>query len=177
MTNHNILVAFSNQKVSDTVAKMLTYGKFRPSYVCSSGSELRKQFNYYRGGIVICGYKLKDCSIVQLAEDVPPNFNIVLIGNKAQMELCENERIFKLAVPLHKEDLIYSVSMLLNMESNTNHGIVKIRSEEEQKIIRLAKACLIDRYSMTEEQAHRYMQKKSMDSGKKLIDIAKIILN
>ncbi len=177
MTNHNILVAFSNPKISETVAKMLTYGNFRPSYICSSGSELRKQINYYHNGIIICGYNLKDCSIIQLAEDIPQNFSIVLIGNKSQMELFENDRIFKLAVPLHKEDLIYSVSMLLNMEITANKHYTNIRNDEDQKLIRLAKESLIDTYSMTENQAHKYMQKKSMDSGKKLVDIAKIILN
>lgn len=30
---------------------------------------------------------------------------------------------------------------------------------------------------MTESQAHRYMQKKSMDTGRKLVDVARIILD
>lgn len=173
----NILVAFKNPKISETVAKMLTYGNFRPSYICSSGSELQKQLNYYSGGIIVCGYNLKDCSIIQLAEDVPKSFSIILIGNKSQMELFENDRIFRLSVPLHKDDLICSVSMLLNMDTNPNKIYKNPRNEKDEKFIRLAKETLIDRYAMTESQAHKYMQKKSMDSGKKLVDIAKIILN
>lgn len=34
----------------------------------------------------------------------------------------------------------------------------------------------MDRHSMTEEQAHRFLQKKSMDNGAKLVEIARMIL-
>ena len=53
----------------------------------------------------------------------------------------------------------------------------KTRSDVENRFIQNAKITLIDRYGMSEGQAHRYMQKKSMETGKRLIDIAKIILN
>lgn len=177
MRNNNVLVAFSNQKISDTICRMLNYGKIRPSVICSSGSELKKQLNYFYNGIIICGYNLKDMSVFQLLDDIPEKFSIVLIGSRAQLEMCNNERVFKLAVPLQKEDLIYSVSMLMNMEANERMRGVTFRDDEEKRIIRIAKECLMDKYGMTEEQAHRYIQKKSMDTGTKLIDIAKIILN
>jgi response regulator NasT len=34
----------------------------------------------------------------------------------------------------------------------------------------------MDRYDMTEEQAHRFLQKKSMDNGAKLTDTARMVL-
>ena len=43
--------------------------------------------------------------------------------------------------------------------------------------VKLAKELLINRHNMTEEQAHRYIQKKSMDTGKRNVEVAKIILN
>ena len=177
MITQNILVAFANEKVSYTVTRMLMSGNMRPSYICTSASELKKKIHYYQSGIIISGYKLKDSSIVQFVDDIPDGFSVILIGNKAQIEMCESERIFKLAVPLQKEDLICSVSMLYNMQAKPRVNNIKFRSEEEERILRLAKETLIDRYNMTEENAHRYMQKKSMDTGTKLIDIAKIILN
>jgi response regulator NasT len=51
------------------------------------------------------------------------------------------------------------------------------RNREDEHIVADAKRLLINRYSMTEEQAHRYIQKKSMDTGRKLVDIAKIVLS
>ena len=34
----------------------------------------------------------------------------------------------------------------------------------------------MDRHGMTEAQAHRFLQKKSMDSGAKLIQTAQLVL-
>ena len=48
---------------------------------------------------------------------------------------------------------------------------------EEQHIIEEAKNLLVERNNFTEPQAHRFIQKKSMDTGKKMIEIALIILN
>ena len=51
----------------------------------------------------------------------------------------------------------------------------KVRSEKEQKMIDAAKKLLMDRNSMTEEEAHRYMQKCSMDSGTNLVETAEMV--
>ena len=177
MADYNILVAFESEKVSGTVAKILTSEAMKPVYICSSASELKKRVHYYQRGIIVCGYKLKDSSVIQFAEDIPKDFGIIIIANKTQIELCGNDRVFKLAVPLKKQDLICSVSMLANMYERPAFKSVAIRSEEEKKLIYKAKELLIDRYGMTEQQAHKYMQKKSMDTGNKILEVAKIILS
>ena len=51
------------------------------------------------------------------------------------------------------------------------------RTPEEEKIIRDAKAYLMEIHRMSEEQAHRFIQKRSMDTGAKFIDTARMILN
>ena len=48
---------------------------------------------------------------------------------------------------------------------------------EEQAVIDDAKRLLMNRNGMTEEQAHRFLQKKSMDSGAKLIQTAQLVLD
>lgn len=47
------------------------------------------------------------------------------------------------------------------------------RSAEDQKIIEQAKYLLMNRKQMTEAEAHRYLQKKSMESGVRLVDLAR----
>ena len=51
-----------------------------------------------------------------------------------------------------------------------------MRSAEEQHIIDRAKSLLIERNHMTESEAHRYMQKCSMDSGTNLVETAQMVL-
>lgn len=55
-------------------------------------------------------------------------------------------------------------------------GKAKVRSAEEQHIIDRAKSLLIERNHMTESEAHRYMQKCSMDSGTNLVETAQMVL-
>ena len=53
----------------------------------------------------------------------------------------------------------------------------KNRTEEEKKILWEAKAVLMERNHMTEEEAHRYIQKCSMDSGTSLTETAQMVLS
>lgn len=53
----------------------------------------------------------------------------------------------------------------------------KLRSEEDQKVIRKAKELLMDRNGFSEEEAHRYIQKRSMDNGTELVEVSQMILS
>ena len=50
-------------------------------------------------------------------------------------------------------------------------------AEEERKLIQDAKTLLMDRNHMTEEEAHRYIQKCSMDSGNSLVETARMVFS
>lgn len=50
------------------------------------------------------------------------------------------------------------------------------RTVEEQKIITLTKTMLMERYQMSESDAHRYLQKKSMETGIRLPDLARQVM-
>ena len=50
------------------------------------------------------------------------------------------------------------------------------RSEEEKRLVAEAKRILMDRNRMTEPQAHRYLQKCSMDSGTSLPESAAMVI-
>lgn len=50
------------------------------------------------------------------------------------------------------------------------------RSDAGRKDILEAKQLLMERNHMTEEEAHRYLQKTSMDSGTNLVETAQMLL-
>lgn len=170
----NIFLAFSNKKLIVNIAKMLISDGYKITSVAKNVSEINNFYHYYRGGIIIMGCTFDSVHINNLINDIPESFTVILIGNKEQLDICYDDRIFKLAVPLHKVDLICAVEMFTTIESPYKPSANK--NSEDEKIIERAKHTLIDTYSMTEEQAHRYIQKKSMDTGKKLVEIARIIL-
>ena len=53
----------------------------------------------------------------------------------------------------------------------------KVRSEEDQKVIQKAKELLMDRNGLSEEEPHRYIQKRSMDNGTELVEVSQMILS
>ena len=129
-----------------------------------------------RLNIVICGFKLADESGQELYQDLPDSCCMLMIAPQSRLELCEEDGIFRLASPVHRGDLLASVRMLIQMNRQYIGQYRPQRTEEEQSLIAQAKAVLMDRHSMTEEQAHRFLQKKSMDNGAKLVEIARMIL-
>ena len=72
-----------------------------------------------------------------------------------------------------QEEALSTVSLLLQfghrMERYTRHR----RSPLEQDLIARAKALLMERDGLTEEQAHRTLQKRSMDQGLTLVHTAR----
>ncbi len=76
-------------------------------------------------------------------------------------------------------ELIDTVDMMVqNMERRRRQrrAVPAKRSGREQEEIREAKAVLMERNHMTEEEAHRYIQKCSMDSGTNLVETAQMVL-
>ena len=51
------------------------------------------------------------------------------------------------------------------------------RDPKQQKLIKDAKELLMARNNMTEEEAHRYLQKCSMDSGNNIVETAEMVLS
>ena len=84
-----------------------------------------------------------------------------------------------LGMPLKVHELISTIGMM-------SQGIVrrrkklrekpKVRNEEEAATIAKAKALLMERNSMTEEEAHRYLQKHSMDNSTNMVETAQMVL-
>jgi len=48
---------------------------------------------------------------------------------------------------------------------------------EEKELIRQAKELLMERNHMSETEAHRYIQKCSMDSGTNMVETAQMIVS
>ena len=50
------------------------------------------------------------------------------------------------------------------------------RDEADKKLVNMAKLMLMDRNGLTEEEAYRYIQKNSMDFGRRMVESAQMIL-
>lgn len=53
----------------------------------------------------------------------------------------------------------------------------KTRDPRQQEVISQAKELLMARNNMSEAEAHRYLQKSSMDSGTNMVETAQMVLS
>lgn len=82
--------------------------------------------------------------------------------------------------PLRIHELLQTLEMMageLSRRNKRNKKRPRERSKEEEELLSSAKALLMERNQMTEEQAHRYIQKRSMDNGTGLLETAQMILS
>ena len=81
--------------------------------------------------------------------------------------------------PIKVYDLVSTVEMLQQSqerERKKRKERSRKRNDAEKKLVDQAKALLMERNNMSEDEAHRYLQKSSMDSGTNLTETAQMIL-
>ena len=172
-----VVVAFDNEKNRERVADMLSSGGIDIRLTCRSGAEAIRAVHGMGSGLVVCASKLPDMTATDLAYDLSGIGVLLVIGTSAQLDNCEGDDLFKLPTPLSRGDLLASLHMLIQLEERFHNRIVPARTEDDKAIIEKAKLLLMERNLMTEEQAHRFIQKSSMDTGSKMVDTARRILN
>ena len=149
--------------------------------VSTTGSKAIAWADNLGGGIIVCGYKLPDMICSQLREDLPKGFEMLVLASRHIIEsgLIDKE-IPCLAMPFRAHDLVETVDMMIQtMERARRRRREKPgeRNPKERELIQKAKEILMERNHMSEEEAHRYMQKCSMDSGTNLTETAQMVLS
>ena len=172
-----VIVAFEREAISVSIREILECGGEFSCLVCRSAAEVKRAVHKQQECIIVCGFKLADETCEELFHDLPAGCFMLMIATQTRLELSETEGIFKLQSPIRRGELLASVRMLVQFQRYVprKKGPLK-RGKEEQRLIAQAKAVLMDRHGMTEEQAHRFLQKQSMDNGAKLTDTARLVL-
>lgn len=176
----NIIVVFPKIDDAKSMKNLLVRNGFHVVRACTTGTQAISQADGLNGGIVICSYKMVDMLYSQLHEDLPPGFEMLLLASRQYLNECENRDIMCLAMPLKVPDLLSTLGMMTeNMERRRRKQRLQPgeRNQEEQELIKEAKGLLMERNHMTEEEAHRYIQKNSMDSGNNMVETAQMILS
>lgn len=171
-----VVLVFENEKNRSRIEDMLASDGIEVRLACKSGAEAIRAVHNMGSGLIISSYKLPDMTSSMLAQNLAGLGILLVIGTAAQLDMCDGEDLFKLPTPLSRADLISSANMLLQLEERVHKKVLPARPDDDKQIIESAKIYLMERNLMTEVQAHRFIQKRSMDSGSKMIDTAKQIL-
>lgn len=172
-----VIVAFESTKSALRVKEILESSGTASCILCASAGQVRRTVHKLHITAVVCGFKLADQPAEALFADLPPSCAMLVLATQNLLDLLQDEDIFRLASPVSRGDLTASVRMLLQVGRRLERILRPRRSEEEQAVIRRAKELLMDRNGMTEEEAHRFLQKTSMDNSAKMLQTAQLVLD
>ena len=172
-----IILAFEQEKNNQRVKEILETSGTAACLLCGSADQVRQTVNRRRITAVVCGYKLGAQSARLLAADLPLYCSVLVLATRDQLDLLEGGDIVPLPLPTTKRDLITAVETLLRVGRRLERLDRPGRPSEEREVIRRAKALLMERDGMTEAQAHRLLQKRSMDSRRQLLQTAQAVLD
>lgn len=173
-----IIVVFPNQEDSRAIKNLLVRNGFNAVASCTSGAQAISRADDIGEGIIISGYRLTDMQYKDILESVEGRFEMLLIASQDRL-LEEEVSVSTLTMPIKVRDLINTVEM---MEHNIlakryrKKSKAHKRDPQEQAIIEQAKNVLMEKNHISEMEAHRYIQKTSMDSGNNMVETAKMIL-
>ena len=176
----SIVIVFPKIEDAKSIKNVLVRSGHSVTAVCSTGAQAISQADGLNDGIVICGYKMPDMIFSELHGDLPKGFEMLLMASRNLLEEYAGSDVMSLAMPLKVHELIETVDMMVqNIERRRRRqkAVPKQRNPEEMALIRAAKELLMERNNMTESEAHRYIQKCSMDSGTNLVETAQMVIS
>ena len=176
----NIIVAFPKQDSVRNIKRILAQKGFHVNALCVTGAQVLKSANELGGGIIVCGYRFADMMYTEICEYLSPEFEMLLIASPANCASRDVESLVCLPTPLKGNELVQTVEMMeytLMRRRKKNRQGPRTRTGEEEALIAEAKALLMERNGLSEEEAHRYIQKRSMDNGTGLTETAQMILS
>ncbi|MCD8012738.1 MAG: ANTAR domain-containing protein [Lachnospiraceae bacterium] len=178
MANINIIVVFPKPEDARSIRSLLSRSGYDVRAVCTSGAQALTAADRLGTGVIVCGYKFADMVYSELYEDMPRSFGMLLIASARAVSEGVQEGVLCVTMPLRVNDLLDSLETVIGqMERRRRRKrlMAPQRSEEERKLIADAKSLLMERNNMTEEEAHRYLQKTSMDSGTNMVETAQML--
>lgn len=175
----NIIVAFPKKENAESIKKILSRSGFSVDAVATTGSKALQFANSLDGGILICNYRFVDMMYTELYGYLPKNFQMLLVASQNICNEREINDLMCLAMPLKVHELVHTLEMMSHSiirQRKKSREHPKARSEADQKLLNQAKRLLMVRNHMTEEEAHRYIQKRSMDNGTGLVETAQMVM-
>ena len=171
------LMIAAPQGVAAKLQNILSGAGIEADEICHSGADAlgKKQ----EGTLILTAWRLPDMTGAQLAEEMGETCE-VLMNVPQEWNETPGSNVMTLRNPVSQEAMVQSVRVLGHCFDRIH--TLRLRSEklarqlEERKIIERAKGRLMDTLKLSESDAHYRMQKMSMDTGRRIVDVAREIL-
>jgi two-component system, response regulator PdtaR len=197
-----LIIAFADQEIAGKLKNLLAGRGLPVRGSCATAAQvLHLAAECDDGGVVICPISLPDMTAREMMNLLPDSFDLLVLITPRQQGMIDGAGVFALTWPLNGPLLVDSARQILETRqllaaltgrqerlyrpdglpdgeyqpaaSETAHG----RTTEERKIVEQAKYLLMNRRQISEAEAHRYLQKRSMETGLRLVDVARRIIS
>lgn len=183
----NVLIISSSEKMNTYVKEFLNAEHAMNITSCKHGSKARRLALEQAYDIMIINYPLLDEKDYELPLDLASKSDasiLIMVGSEVYETLydkMEKSGIFVFSKPINKAVLM----QVLKFAIITQNHLGRIRNKtatltnklQEIKIIDKAKCLLIEKENLSEQQAHRYLEKKAMDTQCSRLQIAKRLID
>ena len=160
-----VIVAFENPALCRRFSDLLDSTGTARCLTCRSGDQVRRLLSKQTAYCAICSPHLTDGPAEWLCEDLPPVCSLLLVGPQHMLDACGNQ------------EALNTVRMLLQFGRRMERYLRPRRSGADQELVDRAKALIIERKGLSEEEAHRLLQRRSMDSQTRMSQTARLVIS
>lgn len=144
--------------------------------ICQDGSDVLRVAREQEVNLVICTSRLSDMSYEELVSYLKSSEKMLMLTREPTM-ISMSDNIRTLQIPFKSSDFLAAIKSLIPTRYYERAKGSKKRSLEDQMRIDSAKQLIMKQERLSEPEAHRYLQKISMDTGLDLVQIARQLLN
>ena len=173
------LVIAAPENVAARLTGILSAAGIAPSCVCHAGAQALESVGQ-DGTLLLTAYRLPDMQGEELARRLGEAGEVLMIVPQDYAGDGDAENVMTLRNPVSQDALVQAIRALAHclgrMEKLRLRAEKLERTLEDRKIIDRAKGRLMDTLHLSESEAHYRIQKQSMDSGRRIADVAREIL-
>lgn len=177
----NIVVVFPNQKDGTNIRNLLVRHGHTVVAVCTSGAAVNQVIDQMEGsdGIIVSGFRYQDMTYSDLLADIPDTWQMVVMASPGNLNHIYEYNVVKIPMPVKAYDLftaLQAIESTVLRRRKKRRERPKERSSAEKALLEHAKSLLMKARNMTEVEAHRYIQKCSMNNGTNLVETAQMVI-
>ena len=169
-----IIIASQNPQAAERIRSILQSDHIFTANVYRSGADVLSFASIRPDAVVICG-KLPDMSAAALAGMLPNGFDLIWLVPSGEPEPLYRSNLITLNMPLNRMEFLNTVRMLAANGAEQSRPRKIVRSQADEELLRVAKERLMTRHRLSEREAHKLLQRRSMESGMRILDVARLI--
>ena len=179
MTTSRLLIA-APHGVAMKLRDILATAQIVPSAVLSTGGEALAALEDEQA-LLLTSWRLPDMTGAELARKANAAGVMMIVPGDYDPAELDGAQVLTLHNPISQDALIQAVRTMCycvgRMQALEQKAQKLERQLAERKVIERAKGRLMDALHLSESEAHYRMQKKSMDTGRRIVDVAQEILD